>query len=149
RTTVPLWNGIVPWSAWNLVARWTNSVLVASGVSSATAGQGRMAPAYLGAVSDPRLVLSGLLCLVLVAGVLTGIWSLLDRRRSDHVGLYEGTRVYARFALAVVLINYGIFKIVLNQGEIATAPSTLLTPVGMIPTQSAPFLILASPFYQI
>jgi hypothetical protein len=50
------------------------------------------------------------LCLLLIAAVLTGIWSVVDRRRANYARLHRSFRVFLRFALGSTLISYGAAK---------------------------------------
>jgi uncharacterized membrane protein YphA (DoxX/SURF4 family) len=49
-------------------------------------------------------------CLLIVAALATGIWSVLDRKRKNYITLYKWFRLFIRFALAGQLIGYGIDK---------------------------------------
>jgi hypothetical protein len=54
-------------------------------------------------------------CFLALALAATVIWTLLDRRRTHYERLYEWLRVYVRFGLAVVMIEYGGLKVVPSQ----------------------------------
>jgi hypothetical protein len=51
-------------------------------------------------------------CLLVVATVATGIWSVLDRKRENYIALYKWFRVFVRFALASQLLAYGMAKVI-------------------------------------
>lgn len=52
---------------------------------------------------------------VLLAGVGTAIWSVLDRRRDNYESLEAWLRVFARYSLALTLLSYGMSKVVPTQ----------------------------------
>ena len=51
-------------------------------------------------------------CLLVMAGVTTAIWSVLDRRRKNYIGLHKWFRLFLRFALASEMFAYGLDKII-------------------------------------
>jgi uncharacterized membrane protein YphA (DoxX/SURF4 family) len=51
-----------------------------------------------------------LLCIVVLAAIATVVWTLLDRKHKQYRGLYEGLRIYVRYALAFILFDYGFAK---------------------------------------
>jgi len=51
-------------------------------------------------------------CLLVVAAVATGIWSILDRDRKNYGTLYKWFRLFIRFALASQMIVYGMDKFI-------------------------------------
>jgi hypothetical protein len=64
--------------------------------------------------------------------------------------MHEALRIYLRFALAVFLLSYGLFKILLNQADFPPNPSRMLLPWGMFPVQMIPIQMMGvSPVYQI
>jgi hypothetical protein len=69
------------------------------------------------------------LCLVLIAALLTGIWSVLDRRRATYARLHRWFRVFLRFALGSTLIAYGAAKAIPLQMP-APPLTRLLEPYG-------------------
>jgi hypothetical protein len=66
---------------------------------------------------------------LLLAAVITLVWSLLDRRRHEYVRLHEWLRVYVRFSLAAAMISYGAFKLIPSQMP-APGVDRLLQPLG-------------------
>jgi hypothetical protein len=56
----------------------------------------------------------------LIAIIVAGLWSLLDRRRRKYVWLKDGFHSYLRYALAIVMMGYGLAKMgeVMNQFQI-------------------------------
>src|SRR2546426_1381093 len=51
-------------------------------------------------------------CLLMIATVATGVWSLLDRRRENYAGLHKWFRLFVRLALAGHMIHYGMVKVI-------------------------------------
>lgn len=54
-------------------------------------------------------------CLLLIALVITVIWTILDRRRLSYPRLYRWLNLYVRFALGTTMIGYGAFKVISSQ----------------------------------
>jgi hypothetical protein len=69
------------------------------------------------------------LCLLVLAAVLTGIWSVVDRRRANYTRLHRWFRVFLRFALGSTLIAYGADKAIPLQMP-APSLTRLLEPYG-------------------
>jgi hypothetical protein len=51
-------------------------------------------------------------CLLVIAALATGIWSVLDYRRENYVALYKWFHLFIRFALASELFEYGMAKVI-------------------------------------
>lgn len=72
---------------------------------------------------------------VLLAGhvglslVLALLWSLIDRRREVNRWWSEGLRIYTRYALAMVMLNYGLSKVFPRQFPPLTYDQ-LIEPLG-------------------
>jgi len=56
-----------------------------------------------------------LLCVAIIAVVITVIWSLLDRRRRNYDWGWILFRAYLRFVLAAAMLSYGIAKVIPSQ----------------------------------
>jgi hypothetical protein len=56
-----------------------------------------------------------LLCVFLIAIVVTIVWSILDRRRLRYDKGWIFFRAYLRFVLAVAMISYGVAKVIPSQ----------------------------------
>jgi hypothetical protein len=69
------------------------------------------------------------LCFVLLAGVVTIVWSILDRRRNEYVKLHLCLRICMRYALALTLFSYGFAKVIPTQ-FIFPGFSRLIEPLG-------------------
>ena len=69
------------------------------------------------------------LCLLVIAAVLTCVWSVVDRRRANYARLHRWFRVFLRFALGSTLISYGAAKAIPLQMP-APSLTRLLEPYG-------------------
>ena len=88
-------------------------------------------------------------CVLVIATVATGIWSLLDRRRENYAGLHQWFRLFVRFALAAHMILYGMVKVIPAQ---MAYPSLirLLQPLGTLSPMGVLWADMGSaPAYQI
>jgi hypothetical protein len=54
-------------------------------------------------------------CLLLIALVITIIWTLFDRKRPSYPTLYRWLNLYVRFSLGTAMIGYGAFKVISSQ----------------------------------
>lgn len=54
-------------------------------------------------------------CLLLIALVITIIWTLFDRKRLCYPTLYRWLNLYVRFSLGTAMIGYGAFKVISSQ----------------------------------
>jgi hypothetical protein len=54
-------------------------------------------------------------CLLLIALVITIIWTLFDRKRLSYPTLYRWLNLYVRFSLGTAMIGYGAFKVISSQ----------------------------------
>ena len=88
------------------------------------------------------------LCYLTVAGVVTVVWSLLDRRRLHYERLGQWFRLMLRFSLGLAMIAYGASKVIPNQMP-APFPSVLLQRLGeLTPMRLLWAQIGASPAYE-
>jgi uncharacterized membrane protein YphA (DoxX/SURF4 family) len=88
-------------------------------------------------------------CLLMIATVATGVWSLLDRRRENYAGLHKWFRLFVRFALAGQMITYGMVKVI---PIMCPYPSLtrLLQPVGTLSPMGVLWASMgAAPAYEI
>ena len=91
----------------------------------------------------------GLFCVAMLSALGTLGWTIVDRRRLQYHSLYDWLRVYCRFAAAVLLMSYGLEKVLITQADFPPAPSALLKPLGSFDPASFFFAYLAaSPAYQ-
>ncbi len=67
---------------------------------------------------------------VVVALLITAVWTVLDRRRPNYRRLASSLHVFARFGLALVLIYYGAGKVVPIQMGYMALPHQQLQLVG-------------------
>ena len=88
-------------------------------------------------------------CVLMIATVATGVWSLLDRRRENYAGLHQWFRLFVRFALAAHMIFYGMVKVIPVQ---MSYPSLirLLQPLGTLSPMGVLWASMGSaPAYQV
>lgn len=70
-----------------------------------------------------------LACVFGLAIVIAAIWSLMGRRRLDYARLHDRLRIYLRYALALILIFYGLVKVFKTQFPFPE-PDRLIQPIG-------------------
>ena len=68
-------------------------------------------------------------CLVVIAVAATTVWSMVDRRRPNYVGLQKWFRLFLRFSLGATMIAYGGAKAIPLQMP-APSLNRLLEPYG-------------------
>jgi hypothetical protein len=68
-------------------------------------------------------------CVLVGAIVVTAIWSILDRERLHYRRLHQWVRLFVRFALGAVMVNYGMLKVIPVQMPAPTLVR-LLEPFG-------------------
>jgi hypothetical protein len=85
--------------------------------------------AVMGGSGDKMFDYVMALCLVVFSGLVTVIWSVLDRRRPNYARLNKWFRLYIRFGLATTMLSYGMVKAIPLQ---MPAPNLirLLEPYG-------------------
>ncbi|MEA2465642.1 MAG: hypothetical protein QOJ98_3389 [Acidobacteriota bacterium] len=71
------------------------------------------------------------------AGVVTLLWSLIDRKAVSYPRLYKLLRVYVRFTLAFAMISYGAVKVIKAQFpapslDRLTQPMGEFSPMGLL-----------------
>jgi hypothetical protein len=54
-------------------------------------------------------------CLLLIALVITIVWTVLDRKRLSYPTLYRWLNLYVRFSLGTTMIGYGAYKVISSQ----------------------------------
>jgi hypothetical protein len=87
--------------------------------------------------------------LLVLAAILTAVWSVLGRQRAEYDKLYSGLRLFLRLGLAAQMIEYGMTKVIPVQFP---EPSliTLVTPTGNVPLQGLLWTAVgAAPGYQM
>lgn len=88
-------------------------------------------------------------CLLVIAVVATGIWSLVDRKRAHYVSLHKWFRVAIRFSLAGQMMAYGWAKAVPLQMPFPFL-TRLLEPYGNFSPMGVLWASMgASPGYEI
>jgi hypothetical protein len=81
--------------------------------------------------SSPVRVLSDVLGLLIVALLITVIWTFLDRSRVNYCTLNRPMRIYLRYALGVAMLTYATAKVIPTQFGFLT-PGELLKPFGQL-----------------
>ena len=71
-----------------------------------------MHPLDLGVGTDGIYEWVETFCLVVIAVLAAGIWSVLDRRRENYVTLHKWFHLIMRFVLATLMILYGMHKVI-------------------------------------
>ena len=61
-------------------------------------------------------------CLLIIAAVITAVWSVIDRKRQDYRHLHRWFRIFMRFALGATMVGYGADKVL----PLQMAPTSLL-----------------------
>ena len=51
-------------------------------------------------------------CFLVISVIAAGIWSFVDRRRTNYVTLHKWFRLVIRFVLAALMFAYGVFKVI-------------------------------------
>ncbi len=88
-------------------------------------------------------------CLLVIAVLATGIWSLLDRKRENYAGLHRWFRLFVRFALAGQMVNYGVAKVIPLQ-MLYPSLTRLLQPFGTFSPMGVLWSSIgAAPVYEI
>jgi hypothetical protein len=68
-------------------------------------------------------------CLLAIALGATAVWSILDRRRANYIGLQKWFRLFLRFSLGATMLTYGAVKAIPLQMP-APPLNRLLEPFG-------------------
>jgi uncharacterized membrane protein YphA (DoxX/SURF4 family) len=91
---------------WNLIVPWVGSHVLHVGyqITVLPSGSGDTTWNYV-----------QVFCVFWLAVIATIVWSMLDRKRRNYTRLHEWLRVYVRFALGVVMIGYGSYKVIQSQ----------------------------------
>jgi len=91
---------------WNHVAAWVGTRVLHLGqtISTVETGSGDRVCNYV-----------QLLCTVVLAALVTIVWSVVDARRKEYRRLHEWLRVYLRYVLAFTMLMYGVVKMLGGQ----------------------------------
>ena len=68
-------------------------------------------------------------CLLAIALAVTAVWSIVDRRRANYIGLQKWFRLFLRFSLGATMLTYGAVKAIPLQMP-APPLNRLLEPFG-------------------
>jgi len=104
---------------WQAVVPWVGKQAFQQNITVFTNGSGDTTYNYL-----------EILCFAIVAVMAALVWTLLDRRRANYARLYEWLRIYVRFGLAMVMILYGLLKVVPGGQFGPPSLDRLLQPFG-------------------
>ena len=88
-----MWHAVVPWVGANLLH-------ISGDITEVANGSGDQVYDYV-----------LLLCIAMAAGLITIVWSVVDRKRTEYRVLYEWLRLFMRLTVAVAMISYGANKI--------------------------------------
>ncbi|HEX3131733.1 MAG TPA: DoxX family protein, partial [Thermoanaerobaculia bacterium] len=90
-----------------------------------------------------------LFCTLVVAGVITAVWSALDRNRLQYDRIHPWLRLLLRYLLAGAMIEYGAIKIIPSQMTAPPPLGVLLQPLGDIfPNHLLWWTVGASPVFE-
>jgi len=88
-------------------------------------------------------------CMLALAALATVLWSIVDRRRERYDRLEAGLRLYARGALAMAMLSYGLAKLFVAQFPFPSA-GLLAQPLGELSRQRLLWVYMgASPAYSV
>lgn len=88
-------------------------------------------------------------CLLVLSLLVTGVWSLVDRRRLDYRTLHKWFFLFIRFALAAQMFYYGMAKVIPIQ-FMPPALTTLVQPIGAMSLSTLLWVFIgSSPLYQL
>lgn len=88
-------------------------------------------------------------CLLVFAGLATGIWSVLDHKRENYIALHKWFRLTIRFFLGGQMITYGLAKVVPSQMPFPFL-TRLLEPFGNFSPMGVLWSAIgSSPAYEI
>jgi hypothetical protein len=106
-----LWNVLVPWVGQHVLG-------LSQEISTAQTGSG-----------DKLFNYVQLVCYLGLSVLATGVWSVVDRRRTQYARLQAGLRIYVRYALAGMMLTYGMAKLFKTQFSFPTM-DRLMKPYG-------------------
>ena len=89
---------------WKLLVPWVGSRLFHVDATTLPNGSGDTTWGYV-----------QVFCYLVIALLAAAVWSIFDRKGRSHPRLYEGLRIYVRFALGATMISYGAVKVIKSQ----------------------------------
>lgn len=104
---------------WDVIVIWAGKQWFGLEISSAVTGSG-----------DKPYDWVRLLCVLILAVTVTAVWTILQRKPSNGARLYDGLRVYLRFTVSMIMISYGMAKVIPSQFTPETSLYRLLQPIG-------------------
>ncbi len=105
-------NGAFPF--WNLLMKWPTELLqkFIPWVGKNILNLSYDITVFTNGSGDTTYDYVSVLCIFFVALVGSVIWSLLDRKKANYAKMYYWLTVVMRFYVALMLINYGLVKVV-------------------------------------
>lgn len=100
------WLGRAIGQMWGAVAVWVGKSILAIPYEFSPAENGS---------GDKTVDWVMVLCIACLALIATVVWSLVDRRRAHDARLRELLRVLVRYALAFIMLDYGVLKLCFGQ----------------------------------
>lgn len=94
----------------------------------------RSLPGFSNGSGDTTYDYLRVLCMLVIAALVTLAWSLLDRRRTEYATLHAWARVWLRYAIAASMLTYGVSKLFHGQFY-DPSDNVLATPVGQMSPQ--------------
>jgi uncharacterized membrane protein YphA (DoxX/SURF4 family) len=104
---------------WDLIVVWAGKQWFGLEISTAVTGSG-----------DKPYDWVRLLCILILAVTVTAVWMTFFRKRSNDARLQEWLRVYLRFTVSLVMISYGMAKVIPAQFTTEVSFNRLLQPIG-------------------
>ena len=89
---------------WKALVPWVGTHLFHAGTSTLPSGSGDSTYSYV-----------QVFCFLVIASIVTVVWTILDRKRAHYARLHEGLRIYVRFALGAAMLSYGATKVIKSQ----------------------------------
>ena len=114
----PPWLGLGADRIWDAVVPWIAGLLDIDVPNLNNGGSG-----------DTTFHQIRVLCIAFAAMLITVVWSILDRRRTEYRTLFAWSRVWMRYVIAVCMLTYGSSKVLMVQFE-PPSYGRLIQPVG-------------------
>ncbi len=106
-----LWQAVVPWVGKHVLRLSTDITVFPNGSGDTTFNYVQ------------------LLLFFAVAVTVTGVWSILDRRRAEYVKAHDVLNTLVRYVLAMAMLSYGLAKLSKSQFPFP-GPDRLVQPLG-------------------
>lgn len=106
-----LWKAVVPWVGKHVLRLSTDITVMPNGSGDTTFNYVQV------------------LMLFVLAVAVTGIWSVVDRRRTEYVKAHDVLNTNVRYVLAMSMLSYGLAKLFKSQFPFPS-PERLMQPLG-------------------